>query len=677
MEPKKDRTNLIIGIIVGAAVILLCCVCLLAVIFFGGVFTFLDSVEPDFNLDMPSLPTEAVSTPVVVRPTESSTDQVPDDTRTILETIIVPVNDPRQLATRLEGKGDLPLTLPSPEPRRVGDEDVFWVSNVDTNENFQIDATLQYVTEHVYFWVQNEVPFDPADVADLSETFETQIYPTNRAFFGSEWTPGVDEDPHIYIIFAEDLGNTVAGYFPTTDEFHPLVKEFSNAHEMFMINADTVYLDEEFTFGLLAHEFEHMIHWNNDRNESTWMDEGFAELAMLLNGYTPGGHDYAYTVNTDLQLNDWPSDPNVTTVPHYGAAFLFNAYFLDRFGEDVTQALVAHPANGLVSVDAVLADQAITDPLTGQTINAEDVFMDWVIASYLQDPGVADGRFDYSNYPTAPQPGNTENISNCSLDWQTRDVKQYGVDYIQIDCRDSHTLTFEGSVQVNVIPPDPYSGDYAFWSNKGNESDMTLSQTFDFRDQTGPLTLTYWTWYDLEADFDYLYLIASTDGENWEIIRTPSGTANDPTGSNYGWGYNGFSGGGPDWIQEEIDLSRFAGQEVTLQFEYITDAGVNGEGFLLDDVAIPEIDYFTDFEADNGGWEAAGFARIQNILPQSYRLAVISMGDETTIEQIVLAGDNQIEIPLDFTGDVDEVVIVVTGTTRFTRQTAPYRIRID
>jgi hypothetical protein len=206
---------------------------------------------------------------------------------------------------------------------------------------------------------------------------------------------------------------------------------------------------------------------------------------------------------------------------------------------------------------------------------------------------------------------------------------------------------------------------------------MTLAQTFDFRDQTGPLTLTYWTWYDLETDFDYLYLIASTDGENWEIIQTPSGTANDPTGSNYGWGYNGFSGGGPDWIQEEIDLARFAGQEVTLQFEYITDAGVNGEGFLLDDVAIPEIDYFTDFEADNGGWEAAGFARIQNILPQSYRLAVISMGDETTIEQIVLAGDNQIEIPLDFTGDVDEVVIVVTGTTRFTRQTAPYRIRID
>ncbi len=318
----------------------------------------------------------------------------------VLENTIIPENDPRALAIRLEGKGEIPLTLPSP-PRQAGDQETFWVSDSDTDENFQISATLHYVTDHVYFWVQDEVNFREAEVADLAETFERQIYPTNREFFGSEWTPGVDEDPHIYILLAKNLGNGIAGYFPTTDEFHPLVREYSNAHEMFMLNADTVDLDDEFTFGVLAHEFQHMIHWNQDRNEDTWVDEGFADLAMFLNGYTIGGFDYLFIQNPDLQLTDWPVDPD-QTAPHYGASFLFTTYFLDRFGEEATQALVAHPANGLVSVDAVLDELNTTDPLTGEPTTADDVFIDWVLASYLDDPDVADGRFQYSNYPVLP-----------------------------------------------------------------------------------------------------------------------------------------------------------------------------------------------------------------------------------------------------------------------------------
>jgi len=32
-------------------------------------------------------------------------------------------------------------------------------------------------------------------------------------------------------------------------------KSFLNAHEMFLLNADTIRLDSPFTFGVLAHEF--------------------------------------------------------------------------------------------------------------------------------------------------------------------------------------------------------------------------------------------------------------------------------------------------------------------------------------------------------------------------------------------------------------------------------------
>lgn len=660
---------------------ILCCLCALIA---GAVSWLIFYPQPGEVFENPavfSLETPTI-TPQVMRPTPVSTPGsqgqgliVPVNDRTLktLEDTIIPINDLPELASRLGGNSFVPRTVDPPEvPFQAGDRKQFWVTDVDTDENFQVEARLEYVTDHLYFWVGDGVRFDRVELVALADTFETEIYPTNREFFGSEWTPGVDGDPHLHILYAEDLGFNLAGYFSSADEYHPLAHEYSNAHEMFLLNADNLELSEEFTYGVLAHEFQHMIHWNRDRNEASWLNEGFSELASFINGYDVGGFDWLYTRDPDLQLNDWPNNPD-TTSPHYGASFLFLTYFLDRFGEEATKALVGHQANGITSVDNVLAELEITDPEDGDLIEADDLFTDWVIATYLQDGTVGDGRYTYHNYPDAPQSEETELIRYCPLEATTRDVHQYGVDYIQITCRGDFTLTFEGSTQVKVIPEDPHSGDFAFWSNKGDESDMTLTRSFDFSEHTGPLTLTFWTSYDLEEDYDYLYLLASTDGENWEILTTPSGTAEDPSGNSYGWAYNGNSQG---WIQETVDLSEFAGEEIQLRFEYVTDAAVHGEGFLLDDLSIPELNYSTDFEQDDGGWEAEGWVRIENMLPQTYRLALIIIGDQTSVQYIELGADNRVEYPLSIGADVDEVVLVVAGTTRFTRQTAAYRFNI-
>jgi hypothetical protein len=127
-----------------------------------------------------------------------------------------------------------------------------------------------------------------------------------------------------------------------------------------------------------------------------------------------------------------------------------------------------------------------------------------------------------------------------------------------------------------------------------------------------------------------------------------------------------------------VDLSRYAGRSVMIRFEYITDPAVNGEGLLLDDLAIRAMDYFTDFEADEGGWQPDGFVRIQNTLPQSFRLALITTRlDQTTVELIPVSADQSASIPLSVGRDgVQEVVLVVTGTTRFTRSLAAYQFEI-
>ena len=117
---------------------------------------------------------------------------------------------------------------------------------------------------------------------------------------------------------------------------------------------------------------------------------------------------------------------------HYGASFLFLTYFLDRFGIDITKAVVGDPANGLNAIDDVLRQFKVTDPQTGKPITADDVFADWVLASYLRDGNVADGRYTYHNYPDAPQPVVTDKVRTCPTENNTRDVSQYGVDYIRI-----------------------------------------------------------------------------------------------------------------------------------------------------------------------------------------------------------------------------------------------------
>jgi hypothetical protein len=585
----------------------------------------------------------------------------------------VPIGDMIDQAHRLAGVPRIEPTVAPNPPAGLEARQQFWLINGDTNEPFQVEAVLRYLGQHSYIWVEDGIQYNPKDLQKLGDTFESQILPTNRAFFGTEWTPGVDGDPRIYILYARNLGRNIAGYYSSADEVPAPASKNSNAHEMFLFNADTVSLDEEYVYGTLAHEFQHMIHFNIDRNEDLWLNEGFSELAMHINGYDAGGHDWSFAQNPDMQLTVWAGG-DADTSPNYGAAYLFTTYFLNRFGEDLTKGLMASPENGLQGIDSFLASAGING--SGSTpLTADQLFADWTVANYLNDPMVDGNRFFYANYPGVPHFDATETVSDCPTDQKVRDVNQYGTDYIRITCRGDFTLHFEGSTEVPALPTDPYSGAYYVWSNQGDESDMTLTRSFDFRGQSGALNLSYWTWYDLEQDYDYLYLTASADGgETWDILTTPGGTAADPTGANFGWGYTGASSG---WVEETVDLSAYAGENVILRFEYITDAAVNGVGLVLDDIRIPEVDYAADFEAGWDGWEAAGWVRLHNALPQQFAVSLIQFGGaSTSVQSIVLDATGAADIPLSIQNANRGAVLVVSGTTRFTRQPATYAFEV-
>lgn len=656
-ENKLGTTVIVAGIVA-----LLCCLCVLLAGMAGvGYYAFIQVTPtitsgPTNTLELFRPPADTISTETI---------------QTLLQST-VPENDVYELACRLQDKCNVPKTLPAPAmPLTVGTTQKFWLINADTNENFQIDATLLYITPLTYFWAEKGVEVNEKDMKTLMDEFDEKIIPTDREFFGSEWTPGVDNDPHIYVLYAGNLGSNIGGYYSSSDEYNPLVRQYSNGHEAYVLTSSQP-LGDQYAYSTLAHEFVHMIQWPTDRNDVSWINEGFAELGAFLNGYDVGGADWAYVQTPDLQLNDWATNDSPDFGLHYGQSFLYLTYFLDRFGEKATKALTANPENDLASVDDTLKTLNATDPQTGKVITADDVFMDWAAALYLKDGNVGDGRYTYHNYADAPQTSATETISNCPQAPITRDVHQYGIDYINISCAGDHTLTFTGSTAIHMLPVDPSSGLYVFATNLGNESDMTLTREFDFTNVSGPVAFSFSTWYDLEKDYDYLFLEVSEDGEHWQIITTPSGTGDNPSGNSYGWGYNGESN---RWIREDVDLSQYAGKKVQLRFEYVTDAAVTGEGFLLDDVSVDAVNYKSDFESDDGGWVAAGFSRVQNIIPQNFRLMLITKGADTTVQTIELSSDQTATIPLSLKGG-EEATLIVTGTTRYTRKNTTYQIEI-
>ncbi|HEX9090036.1 MAG TPA: hypothetical protein VF831_01025, partial [Anaerolineales bacterium] len=383
---------------------------------------------------------------------------VPTDTLHALENSTIPINDPITLGQRLLHLDYLAATAsPVVSSLKIGEHQSFWVGNGEVAD-FSVHATLRYVTEHAYFWIEDGVRYNQEELSKLADTFENQIYPTDRAFFGSEWTPGVDCDSHIYILYARGIGDHIAGYFSSADEYPRQVNQYSNEHEMFLFNADNSPLDDIYTYGVLTHELQHMIHWYQDRNEANWLGEGFSELATLLNHYYSGGFDALYTSDPDLQLNDWPDDTQEDTTPHYGASFLFVTYFLDRFGEAATQSLVSNPDNGFNSVDSTLRQVNVIDPLTAHPVTADNFFLDWAITNYLMDSGVGDGRYSFTTYKSTPPVEPTQTIRRCPTAITTSNVHQYGVDYIRFTCQGSYSIHFEGSIQIPLLPQDPHSG---------------------------------------------------------------------------------------------------------------------------------------------------------------------------------------------------------------------------
>lgn len=621
-------------------------------------------------LPTPAIPTRPVAPPAAA--TAPAPESIQDETA-MLQASEMPEANPRLLAMRFKpGVGAIPEVVTNTAPiYNVGDKRNFWISNSDTQEHKAITARLKYMTDAVALWVEEGVNFDQDDLQASADRFTARTYVTNREFFGSEWNPGVDNDPRLHILHARGLGENVAGYYSSSDEYSQQVNPYSNEREMFYISADSGNAPPNSAFydGTLAHEFQHMIHWANDRNETSWVNEGMSELASYLNGYDVGGHDVAYSLRPDTQLTTW-ADPSTESVSeHYGGSYLFMHYFLDRFGDDLTKAVVASPRNGIAGFNEAL-EQA------GRPERFDDIFADWVIANYLDAPEAdADGRYGYERIDPFPV-AISEEYRRYPASAEAQ-VSQYGVDYIRLDGQQPITIRFEGQRKSPLVDASP-QGTYSWWSNRGDQSNSTLTRAVDLRSATSP-ELEFSAWYEIEDRWDYAYVSVSTDGgQTWQILEGQYTTTDNPVGNAFGPGWTGISGGGdqPDWVSEIVDLSPFAGKEILLRFEMVTDDAVNKPGLLIDNLRIAEINWEDDAEAGEADWTAEGWIRTDNSVKQDWLVQLLEIGNGmVTVERFDIGPDGVGELRVNMQG-LDEVMMTVSAIAPVTTEKATYSYTI-
>ena len=285
----------------------------------------------------------------------------------------------------------------------LGEHHSFFVNpTFDATERTSIQATLEYVGTHAYFYVDDsylnglnsyERAIFNQQVISTAQEFDNNIYPKETTFWGSEPNPGIDNDPKITILL-ERLTAGTGGYFDSINGFSTSQANRTNQREMIIANALSVGTNRLKIF--LAHEFQHLISFNQkellrDSSEDVWLNELRSQYAITVAGYND---DFR---NSDLsqRLQTFLSNPtdSVTEWPNtnldYASVTLFGQYLVDRFGPGIFQDTLHSSAVSIDSINKYLIDHQSSERFT-------DVFTDWVWANYYNNR-TQDIRYGYLN----------------------------------------------------------------------------------------------------------------------------------------------------------------------------------------------------------------------------------------------------------------------------------------
>lgn len=556
---------------------------------------------------------------------------------------------------------------------KVGVGDVEWLFADGWRE-----FTLRAIGDNAEIWVANDLsycygepdPRPPQVVTEeqidyLFDEFNDTIYPRDTEYFGftdnRDGTGGIfaswgydwyitDNPQRVMILCYNIIDESycdpeypfyVAGYFwASMNDYYAdrniIHIDTYNWEDRIGPDVRRPYLYE----GTIAHEYQHAIHYDHDPDESTWVDEGLADLAGYLCGYGHSAGHIAYY----MLYHRWPLTNWLGTLQDYGESYLFQLYLLENFSAEKPFAsyLIDEPANGIEGINNTLA-------FLGYTAEFDSIYHDWVLANYLDDTSLtgdssaklgydeldipSDDTWGYSidwsikNYYKSGNKGNLPvqrywgGYKSGTVEWPIRNIPAYAPVYQTYKgIQPELDANFRGD---NTTGISAHSGSYEWFGGKADLLFNTLTLKNPITLGAGS-NLSFWTWYQIETGWDFGFVQISTDdGATWTSLENPDTTSeHDPSAHpDVLANLPGFTGSSDDWVEETFDLSGYEGNDVLIRFLFVTDWAYTETGWYIDDVDING--FSDDMEAGPGNWTSDGWSYTTGLAENDWALTII------------------------------------------------------
>jgi hypothetical protein len=268
-------------------------------------------------------------------------------------------------------------------PSVVGDTRTFSIQQDFIGGTWiSITTTLLATGQYGNIWVYNN-GITTEEAQALSAKFDI-IYPAETNILGYEYgggpggSGGKDGDPKIQILVYDIVNASgvvqAAGFFwgkdfyeqPQIDSWNWNLK--TNLAEIFYINASYVKSSPSLIYLTLAHEFQHMINFNqkfvqNSRTSDTWYDEMLSMMtedvmADILgipttDQYHPIQDHISFFIETydKVGFSEWYE----AGVYPYSKAYTFGAYLMRNYGGvELLRRILANSTTNTASITAAL-----------------------------------------------------------------------------------------------------------------------------------------------------------------------------------------------------------------------------------------------------------------------------------------------------------------------------------
>jgi len=344
-----------------------------------------------------------------------------------------------------------------------GTKSFYVESDYDLYARKNIEAVLVRTSDNLYFyvekpWWESRSSAEQNDIRvslyNLGEEFKNKIYPNLTFTFGSEWNPGIDNDSRITILIHE-MERGVGGYFRSQDEYYKPQIYSSNEAEILYFNSQ--FITSSFAKSFLAHEFVHLITFNQKDNlrnatDDVWLNEARAEYASTILGYDDvyeGSYLQkrvkSFLDNPSISLTEWKNE-----VETYGILNVFVQYLVDHYGFKILQDSLFSSKVGIESINYALQRNGFQKDFA-------QIFSDWAVTVLVNDCSLGSSycykNSNLKNFRITPETNfiptsaeSTLTTYNQIKDWSAKWQRIFGG-------KGNLTLNFNGGAGINFKVP--------------------------------------------------------------------------------------------------------------------------------------------------------------------------------------------------------------------------------